>query len=106
MTRKILQVNFKLTGSRDDIVEARRIMSSGANEIAAVPGLCWKIWMLNSTEREAGGVYLFENGEFLNAYFDGPIISALKKLSGLSDFSFKSFDISEENSRITRAPIS
>ena len=36
-----------------------------AEQYAAVPGLRWKIWIINEAEGEAGGIYLFDDEESL-----------------------------------------
>jgi hypothetical protein len=49
----ISQINFKLNVSA---TEYRQICESMAQTIAAVPGLVWKVWLLNQQEGEAGGI--------------------------------------------------
>ena len=49
----ILQVNFKLNVSP---AEYRKMCESVAQAVADVPGLVWKIWLLNEQEGVAGGI--------------------------------------------------
>ena len=44
MSQKILQINFKFTQSANDYIE---LCAPFADPIAAVPGLIWKVWLLN-----------------------------------------------------------
>jgi len=67
----ILQINFKLNVAP---AEYRKLCKSVAQTIADVPGLLWKVWLLNEQDGEAGGIYLFQNEQSLNAYLACPII--------------------------------
>jgi hypothetical protein len=71
----ILQFNFKLNVSP---VEYRQICESVAQAIADVPGLVWKVWLLNEREGEAGGIYLFQDEQSLVGYLSGPIVAQIK----------------------------
>ena len=31
----------------------------------------WKVWIINDENKEAGGIYLFEDADTLNAYLGG-----------------------------------
>ena len=50
MSVKLLQLNFKFNVSGAEYEQA---VSPLASEFAAVPGLRWKIWMMNEAEQEA-----------------------------------------------------
>ena len=102
MSPKILQVNFKLKASTQ---EYQALCQSVAQAVADVPGLCWKIWMLNDSQKEAGGIYLFEDEQALRDYLSGPIVAGVKSHPQLSDFSVKTFDAMEEVTARTRGPI-
>ncbi len=99
MTAKILQINFKFNVSKEDYEKA---VSPLANDIAAVPGLRWKVWIMNAEEREAGGILLFEDASSLEAYTSGPIAEGILNHPALSDFNVKVFDVMEEQSKVTR----
>jgi hypothetical protein len=60
----ILQINFKLNVAP---AEYRKICSSVAQPIADVPGLMWKVWILNEQDGEAGGIYLFQDKQEISA---------------------------------------
>jgi len=98
----ILQVNFKLNVSS---AEYRALCDSVAQAIADVPGLRWKVWLLNEQEREAGGIYLFADEASLNNYLAGPIIVQIKSLPQLREISAKRFDVMEEVTAATRGPV-
>jgi len=98
----ILQINFKLNVAP---AEYRKICSSVAQPVADVPGLVWKIWLLNEQEGEAGGIYLFQDKQSLDAYLSGPIIRQIKSLQQLREISAKQFDTVPELTFVTRGPI-
>ena len=85
--------------------EYRTICSSVVQPIADVPGLVWKIWLLNEQNAEAGGIYLFRDKQSLDAYLSGPIIRQIKSLSQLRGISAKWFETIPELTVVTRGPI-
>ncbi|MGD2144933.1 MAG: YdhR family protein [Anaerolineae bacterium] len=102
MSGKLLQLNFKfsVTGA-----EYEQAVSPLANQIAAVDGLRWKIWIINEEEREAGGIHLFDDEASVKAYLEGPIAAQVTSHPALSDFSVKQFDVMEKQTAITRGPV-
>jgi hypothetical protein len=76
-----------------------------AAQIAQVPGLRWKIWLLNEAESRGGGIHLFDDEESARAYLEGPIIAAMKSLPILSELSVISSCVLEEPTVLTRGPI-
>ena len=102
MSEKILQLNLNFSISRADL-EAAWI--EVAHPIAEVPGLRWKVWLMNEAEHEAGGIYLFESEAAAQSYLTGPIVAALKSSPAVSNISAKLFDALESHSAITRGPV-
>ncbi len=102
MAAKILQLNFKFSVSRTDYEQA---VTALAGEFAAVSGLRWKIWLMNETESEAGGIYLFADESSLQAYLDGPLAAQVKSHPALSEMSAKQFDVMDDLTAITRGPV-
>lgn len=49
-----------------------------ARAIARVPGLIWKVWILDEATAELGGVYLFASRAQAQAYVDGPILDHMR----------------------------
>lgn len=103
MLPTILQMNFKYNTSKADFLD---IASHAAPPIAAFPGLQWKVWLVNESEGEAGGIYLFDSPESAQRYLQGPIVAALKENPSFSDMTTKMFEAEETLSQITRGPIS
>ena len=102
MSAKVLQINFRLKTSTS---EYQSLCQSVAQAFAGVPNLRWKIWILNDREKEAGGIYLFENERALNDFLSGPLAAQVKSHPALSDFSAKVFDVMEDVTAVTRGPV-
>ena len=98
---KLLQVNYQLDSAVSDFMRESKPV---ADLLANVPGLRWKIWLAND-ENQGGGIYLFENSEALKSFAEGPIIAKLRSHPAITDVSLKEFDIAQDLSSITRAPI-
>lgn len=102
MNKKILEVHF-------DYEFTDKELAMGAKEYAKllqqVKGLVWKIFIINNEGKLTGGLYLFENEKAAMDYIEGPVFDQLKSMPGLNNFRIKFFDIMEEQSKITRAPI-
>jgi len=99
----ILQVNFKLNVST---AEYQATCKSLAHVFADVPGLQWKVWLLNEQEKEAGGIYLFNSEESLNGFLAGPVAAQVKGHPGLREITMKRFAVMEEVTSVTRGPVS
>ena len=98
----LLQINYKFSVSRAEFESG---FDAIASQIAQVPGLRWKIWLLNEAESRGGGIYLFDDEESARAYLEGPIVAAMKSLPVLSELSVNSFSVLEEPTAVTRGPI-
>jgi hypothetical protein len=65
--KKILQVNFKLRGSKYQAQgtgpgaedKAKQTLIQDSKSTLNVKGLLWKIFLYNEAEKSAGGIYLF-----------------------------------------------
>lgn len=102
MAQQILQVNFKFNVPRE---EYESTVSPMAQLFTDVPGLLWKVWLLNEKDSEAGGIYLFADEASLAEYKASPLVSSVLAHPALSDFTIKQFEVMTEVSRITRAPL-
>lgn len=99
MAVKILQINYKLNGPR---VKYEKENLPYAQPIADIPGLRWKVWIINEAQSEAGGIYLFDNDAAVQAFMNGPIIAEMK---GDPTLSIKVFGVIAELTAITRGPV-
>jgi len=103
MAAQILQINFKYNVPTADLKNA---FASVVDQIAATPGLRWKVWILNEGAQEGGGIYLFDDAASVQAYLSGPIVAGLKAHPALSDISAKVFDVIGDLTKVTRGPVS
>ncbi len=102
MSETIMQLNFNYDVSADEYNDAVEPLAA---EFAALPGLRWKIWMINPEEGEAGGIYLFEREADLQAFLDGELAAAVISHPALRDFSVKRFQVMSDLSAVTRGPV-
>ncbi len=102
MSGKFLQINFRFNVPKPDYIDA---VTPLAEDIARVPGLLWKVWLMNEADSEAGGFYWFSDGDSLQAYLDGPIVAGVASHPALADIQVKVFDNIERLSEITKGPV-
>ena len=102
MSARIMQLNFRFNVSGAEYEQA---VSPLADDFAAVPGLRWKVWMINEAEKEAGGIYLFDDEASVKDFLEGPLAAQVTSHPALSDFSVKQFDVMEELTTTTRGPV-
>lgn len=86
---KLLQIDFKMKGPWGE--EMSKAFEDVAKDIANEKNLIWKVWTENKAAEEAGGIYLFENEEALDAY----VIKHTKRLNsfGITEINAKKFDV-------------
>jgi hypothetical protein len=98
----ILQINYNLNVT---IAEYQKMADPVAHAFLDVPGLKWKIWLLNPLTQEAGGIYLFDSQASLDAYLNGPLVAQLRGLSAIRNLSIKQFDVMPEITALTHGPV-
>ena len=103
MSQKILQINFTFSGV--SMTELKRAWLPGAQPIADTRGLQWKIWLMDETKNEVGGIYLFDDADSMAAYLNGPIVAGIKNDPTLSNVRLKQFDVMKAHTAITRGPV-
>ena len=97
----ILQINFNLNVA---VADYRKMAESVAHAFVDVPGLRWKIWLLNPAAQEAGGIYLFDSQAALDAYLNGPLVAQMKGLTSIRNISIKQFEVMPDLTALTRGP--
>lgn len=102
MAAKLLQINFKFNITKDEYEAAIKSM---AGEFAKVDGLRWKVWIWNTAENEAGGIYLFKDEAALDAYLKGALAAQLRSNPALEGMDIKAFDVMADATAITRGPV-
>ena len=98
----ILQINFNLDVP---VAEYQQLADSVAHAFLDVPGLKWKIWLLNPAAREAGGIYLFDSQASLDGYLNGPLVAKLRGLPSIRNISVKQFEVMPGVTALTHGPV-
>lgn len=101
---KLLVVHYGRERSHDDAEQAAGFRQA-AEKIAGVPGLIWKLWSYDDDEHVATSIYLFDSESNARAWGDGPMVPGLSAHPGISDVEIHYFDVDEELSALTRAPV-
>ena len=96
----ILQINFNVP-----VAEYQKMAASVAHAFLDVPGLRGKIWLLNPTAQEAGGIYLFDSKTSVDAYLNGPLVAHLRGLTSIRNISMKQFEVMPEITALTGGPL-
>lgn len=99
--KTLLQIDFPFDGPFGN--EMTDAMKGLAESIAQEPGLIWKVWTENADNREAGGIYLFEDKASARAYLD--MHSARLKEFGVPEVNAKVFAVNEALSAIDNGPV-
>jgi hypothetical protein len=102
MSGRILNVIFRFNVSGEAYQKA---VTPLVEDISRVPGLEWKIWILNDAESEAGGIHLFEDETACNNYLASSLVETITSHPALSDFDVKQFDVMDEQTAATRGPV-
>lgn len=95
----LLQLDFPFQGPfKDKMTEA---MEDLAKDIATEQGLLFKLWTENEEQKEAGGIYVFDNIEDAKRYLE----KHTKRLGsfGIENIKSKIFTINEELSILSKA---
>lgn len=103
MAQRIVQINGRLVVPVEEFEQHAR--PEDAQFFTTVPGLLWKIWIIDRTRGEAGGIYLFADETTCQSYIDGPVVAQLAEWPLWTDLSVKGFDYLPAPSAVTHAPV-
>ena len=101
MPPKVILVNYKFTGTLAQFAEANL---PSAQTLSELPGLRWKIWLINEAEGEAGGIGLFDDDATRQAFIDN-VLNAPESDPAISHIIYKVFDVLDAHTAITRGPV-
>jgi len=96
------KVNVQIQFDLQPPAQYRDLADHVAGAIAGVPGLIWKIWIVDEARRRAGGVYLFADRAAAAAYLEGPIVARLRTNPAITGVEVELFDVLDGPSVITR----
>lgn len=98
---KLLQLHFAFHGPfGQEMAEQLRELAESINQ---EPGFIWKVWTESEQNKEAGGIYLFEDEKTALAYLDKHT-ARLKNL-GVNEVISKIFDVNTPLSLINKATL-
>jgi hypothetical protein len=100
MNHCCVQVELKLNVSG---AEWRAACEGAVPVMLAIPGLDWKVWVLDEESGTAGGFYLFQDRAAAVAYAEGPVIAGLRRSPAVRDVCVRLLPVLDELSRQTRA---
>lgn len=98
---KLLIVTFNLRDLTD--ADYRRGCDQEAPAFSAVPGLLWKTWLADQSVNTYGGVYLFADGNALDAYLRSELFKAIGDDPTVDNLKTRTFDVLDGPSRVTHA---
>lgn len=98
---KLLQMDFKMEAPWGE--EMSKAFEDLAKDISTEEGLIWKIWTENEAEKEAGGIYLFDNEADLERYLKKH--TARLKSFGIEEVNAKRFDVNVPLTTIDRGKL-
>lgn len=98
---RLLQMDFAYSGPGKE--EMNRTLQDLSKSIAEYPGVIWKIWTVNESTHEGGGIYLFEDEASLNSYVQ--MHTERLKNFGVTTVNAKIFEVPEVLTKITWGPI-
>lgn len=100
MGRVIAQVNYN-TDFSQGTPRAEKLKT--AENRTEIPGFIWKVWLRNEEAGRGGGLFLFEDRPSAEAWLAE---RANRKFHpSTTDITVELFDVDEELSRISQAPI-
>lgn len=102
MNQQLLQINFQFDIAPRDF---EKKASTVAEHFADIPGLQWKIWLVNREKREGGGIYLFKDEESAEAYLVSILFKSIKESPIFKNVSVKQSGVMTDASTITYAPL-
>jgi hypothetical protein len=102
---KLVQINIDHDLSPAELDAGAADALKFAEEVAALPGIHWKIWIGEQSRRELGGIYLFASERAAKDFLTGPIFAAIRSNPRFQKVEAKLFDVNEAASLITKAPL-
>lgn len=93
-----VQVHYRVGGSREAYLA---LADTAAPHLAQVPGLRWKLWLLDEPSGEAAGIYLFADGVAARAFVEGSTLDGLRQHPGITGVEVRRLDVLTELSLAT-----
>lgn len=101
MSQQIIQVNFNFRGSKE---EYEKSVAKVAAICGNMPGLQWKIWLMNEEKKEAGGIYLFISKAAADRFKRSGMYKYISTNPAYANFNAKQFGLLDVPGMFTCAP--
>jgi hypothetical protein len=85
-----IQVQYRVAGETQDY---QRLAAAVAPQLAQLPGLRWKLWLLDPPTGDAAGIYLFADAAAAADFLSGPALSGLRQHPAIADVSARSLAV-------------
>ena len=102
MPAQMLVMVFKFNTPPAEYVQAMKPLTG---EILNIPGLRWKIWLINEAQCTAGGLYLFDDASCIQTFLTSPLMERLQHHPALTEFRTMPFDVLEPETKSTYGPL-
>lgn len=102
MSERILLIEFNYEVSAPEYGAAADQL---APMFAELTGLRWKIWIINESERVAGGVYMFEDEASVQDFLNGPLAAQVSNHPAVRNLKAQVFQVMRGPSTVTRGPV-
>jgi hypothetical protein len=102
MSQRILVTNYSFNVSSG---EFEGMINQIAPQFCEVPGLEWKIYLIDREKQQAGGIYLFRDDDALQSFKLSPLVASILAHPALGDFDLREKDILEAPSLVNFAPL-
>lgn len=99
---RMLELRFGFDGPPSEFDEA---IAPLVGEFASVPGLVWKIWLMDEARREAGGICLFADHESVEAFRCSRLLAEVKEHPAITELEAREFEIIADLTSVTRGPV-
>jgi len=99
---QMVVVTFKFGMS---FVEYIRSIKPLTDEILNIPGLRWKIWLINEAQCTAGGLYLFDDASCVQSFLASPLMDRLRHHPTFTEIHVMPFDLLESETKTTHGPL-
>jgi hypothetical protein len=102
MTVQVLLVSLKFNIPPAEYAQTIKPL---VDDILNTPGLRWKIWLIDESQCTAGGVYLFDDSSYVQAFLASPLMDNLQHHQAFTNISVTPFDILDSETAMTHGPV-
>lgn len=90
MTQQCVHVEYELVVTAE---EWSASCEAAADKLRQLPGLEWKLWLVDAAARSGGGIYLFRTAADADTFVHGPVLDGLRTNPAVRDVRVRSYAI-------------